>query len=310
MDSCGNALANHQLKFTVGAQTVSAMTDNNGVASTSVISTSASPTVPVSVSFTGDDNYSPAQDAASLKTERLATVIQYSGKTTLATGTSESLSAALLDATNQRPIPNAVLRFEVGSTQVSATTNANGVATANITLPPTQTFESSPLKIIFAGDECRTAASVAIDVTAYLQTSFVIWGGNNERLRIGQSVNFWGHSWAKQVTAGDYKAHGDFKGYADTVNRSQLCQVNVRTTGAPPLNDSCWSTKPGQSFPPETIPAYIGVIVSTSIDKGGPRDFGNIAAMVVVRVDAQPPYGPDPGKPGFGTIVAVIADGE
>lgn len=309
-DSCGNAVANHQLNFTVGAQTVSAMTDNNGVASTSVISTSASTTVPVSVSFTGDDNYSPAQDTASLKIERLTTFIQYTGKTTLAAGNSESLSAALLDATNQKPIPNAVLRFEVGSTQVSATTDANGVATANITLPPTQTFEASPLKIIFAGDECRTAASVAIDVTAYLQTSFVIWGGNNERLRIAQRVNFWGHSWAKQVTAGDYKAHGDFKGYADTVNRSQLCQVNVRTTGAPPLNDSCWSTKPGQSSPPETIPAYIGVIVSTSIDKGGPRDFGNIAAMAVVKVDAQPPYGANPGKPGFGTIVAVIADGE
>lgn len=309
-DSCGNALANHQLKFTVGAQTVSATTDNNGVASTSVISASASPTVPVSVSFTGDDNYSPVQDTASLKIERFTTVIQYTGKTTLAAGNSESLSAVLRDATNQRPIPNAVLRFEVGSTQVSATTNANGVATASINLPPTQTFEASPLKIIFAGDECRTATSVAIDVTAYLQTSFVIWGGNNERLRIGQKVNFWGHSWANQVTSGDYKAHGDFKGYADTVNRSQLCQVNVRTTGAPPLNDSCWSTKPGQSFPPETIPAYIGVIVSTSIDKGGPRDFGNIAAMAVVKVDAQPPYGPDPGKPGFGTIVAVIVDGE
>jgi RHS repeat-associated protein len=286
------------------------MTDNNGVASTSVISTSASPTVPVSVSFTGDDNYSPVQDTASLKIERLTPVIQYTGKTTLAAGNSESLSAVLRDATNQRPIPNAVLRFEVGSTQVSSTTDANGVATANITLPPTQISEALPLKIIFAGDECRAATSFAVDVTAYLQTSFVIWGGNNERLRIGQKVNFWGHSWPNQVTSGDYKAHGDFKGYADTVNRSQLCQVNVRTTGAPPLNDSCWSTKPGQSFPPETIPTYIGVIVSTSIDKGGPRDFGNIAALAVVKVDAQPPYGPNPGKPGFGTIVAVITDGE
>jgi RHS repeat-associated protein len=54
---------------------------------------------------------------------------------------------------------------------------------------------------------------------------------------------------------------------------------------------------------------YINVIVSTSIVKNGSSTDGNIAAVVVVRVDASPVYGNDPGKPGYGTIVAVITDG-
>jgi RHS repeat-associated protein len=74
-------------------------------------------------------------------------------------------------------------------------------------------------------------------------------------------------------------------------------------------NGTCWTSKPGNSSPPASIERYISVIVSTSIVKNGGSIDGNIAAVVVVRVDASPAYGNDPGKPGYGTIVAVITDG-
>jgi hypothetical protein len=61
--------------------------------------------------------------------------------------------------------------------------------------------------------------------------------------------------------------------------------------------------------PPATLPAYIGVIVSTSIAEQGSSIYGNIAALVVVQVDSSSPYGSDPGHPGFGTVAAVIQDG-
>ncbi|MDQ3803119.1 MAG: hypothetical protein M3416_04620, partial [Acidobacteriota bacterium] len=307
---CGNALVGRQVSFTVGALTASATTDDNGVANTSLVPPVSPAPLPLGVNFAGDDDYLPASDSASVRVARVNTSLRYVGKAVLAAGVAEPVSAALTEATTGRPVPNAVLNFEVGSVRVAATTDANGVAAANVQIPPAETFERSPLKITFAGDDCHEPAAASAEVTAYLRSSFVVWSGNNERLRLGQRVNFWGHSWAKQVTAGDYKAHNDFKGYADTVRQFQLCQVNVRTTSAPALNNSCWSTKPGQSFPPETLPEHIGVIVTTSMDKSGAPDFGNIAALVVVKVAPEPRYGADPGKPGFGNIVAVIADGE
>jgi hypothetical protein len=237
-DACGNALAGRQLDFTVGTRTVSATTDANGVASTSLVPPGGSGQIPLTVNFAGDDNSPAARDSASVMVARANTYIRYTGKRLLAAGATEPVSATLMDAANRRPIPNAVLNFEVGSAKVSATTDANGVAAANITLPAGETFERSQLKVNFAGDACHSPAIAADEVTAYLQTAFVIWGGNNERLSLGRRVNFWGHSWAKQVSAGDYKAHNDFKGYADTVRQFQLCQVNVRTTSTPPLDDS------------------------------------------------------------------------
>jgi hypothetical protein len=54
---------------------------------------------------------------------------------------------------------------------------------------------------------------------------------------------------------------------------------------------------------------FIQVIVATSADKSGSTIYGNIAATVIVQVDRTSPYAPDPGHPGFGTIVSVIADG-
>jgi len=309
-DECGNALAGRRLDFGVGGLTASATTDDNGVAGASLVPPPAATPLPLEVVFGGDDAYATARDSAAVRVERVSAVLRYTGPTTLASGAAETVSATLVEALTGRPVAGAAVRFEVGSVGVSATTDARGVATAGVTLPAAETFERAPLRITFAGDDCRGPASASAEVTAYLRTSFVVWGGNSERLRLGQRVNFWGHSWAKQVAQGDYKAHNDFKGYADTVRQFGLCQVNVRTGSRPPLDNSCWSTKPGQSFPPQTIPEHIGVIVTTSADKAGAPDFGNVAALVVVKVDPQPAYGAVPGKPGFGRVVAVIADGE
>jgi hypothetical protein len=50
------------------------------------------------------------------------------------------------------------------------------------------------------------------------------------------------------------------------------------------------------------LPTYIGVIVSTSIGKARGEIFGNAAPTVVLKVDPNPAYGPDPDKPGYGTF--------
>ena len=118
--------------------------------------------------------------------------------------------------------------------------------------------------------------------------SFVI-GSNNTA--VNTSVYFWGSQWAKNnpLTA---SAPGAFKGFEDQ----------------PPLPDcgQTWTTDPGNSTPPPSgpLPAYMAVIVSSSISKSGSTITGNTPHLVVVRTN--PGYQPDPGHPGTGTVVAQI----
>jgi RHS repeat-associated protein len=307
-DHCGNAIANRHLDFAIGSQTASATTDTTGVARTSITPLTAVDSATLTVRFAGDAIYARAEDSSTIIIKRNDTIIRYTGKPLIATGKAETVTAVLTQAHDRKPTPNKNLSFEVAGVKVTATTDLNGVATAAVSLPAAASGPTL-MRVLFDGDGCYNSASATAEVMTYLPAAFVVWGGNATALSLGQRVNFWGHSWASQVTAGDYQAHGDFKGYADTVNQYRICQSDARTHGTPRLTDSCWSTKPGQSFPPTTIPTYIGVIVSTSIDKSGPRDYGNIAALIVVKVDPEPAYGPTPGKPGFGTISAVIEDG-
>ncbi len=137
----------------------------------------------------------------------------------------------------------------------------------------------------------------------------MIWGGNTPGLRLGDRVQFWGAQWSRQVQGGDYAAQADFKGWSNALLPPRLCQPNAHTTGTPRLDASCWTSKPGNSNPPARLGNYIQVIVSTSIGKTGSTIYGNIAATVVLQVDTSSAYGPDPGHPGYGTVIGVLEDG-
>jgi len=192
----------------------------------------------------------------------------------------------------------------------SAATDANGNAVATLTLSASQPTGQAVIRIAFAGDTYEQPASTTAPVLIYQPISFVVWGGNTPGLQVGQRVNFWGSQWEQQITGGDYQARSSFKGYG-TVPSSLigLCEPTATTTGTPRLDPSCWTSKPGNSGPPATVADFIQVIGATSANKSGSTIYGNIAATVVVQVDRTSPYAPDPGHPGFGTIVAVIADG-
>ena len=62
---------------------------------------------------------------------------------------------------------------------------------------------------------------------------------------------------------------------------------------------------PGNSTgPPDSVPEYMAVIVSSSITKSGSAISGNNRKMVVVKTEAG--YDSNPGHAGTGTVVAVI----
>ena len=119
--------------------------------------------------------------------------------------------------------------------------------------------------------------------------SFVI-GDNNSST--GTNVTFWGSQWAiaNSLSGGD--APGSFKGFAGS-----------------PATPSCgasWSSGTGNSTPPPSrpLPAYMGVIVSSSISMTGSQVSGDTAHIAVVHTSSG--YSSNPGHPGKGTVVAHV----
>ena len=308
-DPSGNALSGRALTFAFTGQNFQATTNENGVATVNIASAPAPGDLPLIVSFGGDGNFNSAQVNTTVAIDREETTVRYLGKTLLGTAVPQQVIAVLTDGVDGQPVPNRTVNFTVGSVTAQAVTDASGVASTTLTLGPDQTSGPSALQISFPGDSSYKPSLTSVPVIVYLSTSFVVWGGNPGGLRLGEDVNFWGHSWAAQVTGGNYNANAAFKGFADPVTQIHVCEASAGS--GEPLDDQCWQSKAGQSFPPPlTLPAYIEVIISTAIN-GDPASeiFGNIAGAAVCQVDPTPPYAPVPGKPGFCKLVAVIEDG-
>jgi hypothetical protein len=88
-------------------------------------------------------------------------------------------------------------------------------------------------------------------------------------------------------------APASFKGFANCTNAN------------PPSCGGTWQSDPGNSVhPPDTVPADMTVIVSSSITESGSIESGNIPKMVIIHTD--PGYGPNPGHEGTGTVTAVV----
>jgi uncharacterized repeat protein (TIGR01451 family) len=119
--------------------------------------------------------------------------------------------------------------------------------------------------------------------------NFVI-GDNNAA--IGTSVTFWGAQWSTLNSLTGGGAPASFKGFEKTPP-SVAC-------------DTSWTSSPGDSAhpPPAPLPEFMAVIVSSSITKTGSTIHGDTVHMVIVRTNSG--YGPDPGHPGTGEVVAQI----
>ncbi|MFY0564561.1 PKD domain-containing protein [Archangium lansingense] len=306
-DDSGQPLSARQVRFLLDTEEVSATTDELGIARVSVLPTQAPGELSLQVHYAGDATTLASSTTATITLMKADTAVRVLGPSLLATGTPQPVRASLADADDQRPIVGRTLVFEAGGARATALTDSSGIATAVLSWS-TNATGPSVLKVSFAGDAYYLPSADELPITRYLPTAFAIWGGNTPAPRLGERVNFWGHSWAKQVTGGAYDAQADFKGWAPGLAAFALCQPSARPGGNPALTQECWNSKTGQSFPPASLPEYIGVLVPDAIAKTKGVVFGNVAALAVLKVDPNPPYGPVPGKPGWGTLVA-IADG-
>ncbi|MEY2518651.1 MAG: hypothetical protein QOF24_410 [Verrucomicrobiota bacterium] len=126
--------------------------------------------------------------------------------------------------------------------------------------------------------------------TPGIQGSFVIGDGNAV---VGNRVTFWSAEWADFNSLSGGPAPTGFKGFASS------------TSPNPPICSGAWTSTPGNSSgPPNSVPSLITVIVTSSISKSGPTISGDTRRTAIVLTD--PGYGPNPGRVGTGTVVAVI----
>ncbi|HKO59512.1 MAG TPA: carboxypeptidase regulatory-like domain-containing protein, partial [Thermoanaerobaculia bacterium] len=305
----GAAIAGQPVVFTLGSQTATGITNGSGVAAVTITPSGTPGATPLSLVFAASGAYTASSASAFVSVVRDETAIRYLGRPVVANSVTQTVSALLTDPDGGAPLAGKAITFTIGSITATATTGADGIATATITVPASLGTGSIRMNIEFAGDVFYVPASTSAPVILFAPSSFVIWGGNATAPRVGQRVNFWGSQWESQVTGGDYDTNAGFKGFATLAAPplAQICQPTARSSGTPRLDDRCWTSKPGDSRPPEQLDAYIGIIISNSIARQGSTIYGNIAATVVVRV--EPGYGDDPGKAGFGTIVGVYDDG-
>jgi hypothetical protein len=131
--------------------------------------------------------------------------------------------------------------------------------------------------------------SVNIVSFAFGPGAFVIGDQNSTT---GTAVTFWGAQWWKLNSLSGGAAPAAFKGFA--------------ANPATPTCNTGWSTGPGNSPPPPagSLPAFMGVIVSSSISKSGSTIGGDTAHIVVVQTNAG--YDANPGHAGTGTVVAQV----
>ncbi|HEX6476450.1 MAG TPA: hypothetical protein VF005_04190 [Acidimicrobiales bacterium] len=137
----------------------------------------------------------------------------------------------------------------------------------------------------------KTTANVPILTYAFSAGGNFAIGGKDVPPGHTGPVNYWGSSWWQQNAPTSGSAPASFKGFINTPSTSQCGGWTTSTGNSPP--------------PPATVPAYMSTIAVRSVNQTGSTISGTTGALVVVRTD--PGYAPNPGHPGSGTVVAIIA---
>jgi hypothetical protein len=289
----GAAIPNATVDFTVGSQNCNGTTSASGVASCSVVLTQAAGNFTLTASFSGIFGADAAtSNSLPFVITKEETTLSYTGDTVIANGGTAHLSGVLLED-NVTPIAGRAVTFTLGAGGVqtcTGTTDASGKAACTIN-PAKQSLGPVLVSDSFAGDAFYRPASASTNaiVFAFLVSGSFIIGDQNAQ--VGTQDMFWGAQWTANNVLSAGAPPNSFKGFAETISME------------PPACGVTWMSRPGNSSnPPTSVPAYMGVLVSPSVNQSGAAVSGSGTRIVVIKTD--PGYGPDPSQPGTGTVVA------
>ena len=313
----GAPLAGQTIELTLGTETAQATTGADGVATASFLPRDLPGAVSLVASFAGAPPYLPASSARLVTIERDETVLVLTGGAAggstgvgaIAAGSAQEVSARLTDGEDGQPLAGKTVTFTVAGVSASGVTDSDGVARASLTLPASA---SGPQRLtaVFAGDETERPSEATGVVVVYQPASFVLWGGNPGGLALGRGCSSGGRSGTGRSRAGTTRRRPTSRGTRAPPSRpGRRARRSARRRASRPSTRPAGPPRPGRA--PRRRRRWArtsGSSSTTSVDQGGSTVFGNVAATVVVRVDPGSGYAPDPGHPGFGTIVAVIDD--
>jgi hypothetical protein len=245
--------------------------------------------------FTADDHVNaPVSGTVKITVTKEETTLMYAGPTAILNGGNVTLSAVLKED-GLVAIAGRTVAFTLGAQACSGTTDATG--TANCTIVAGSTLGSVPIAANFTGDAFYLPSSASATAIVFAFPSGGAFVVGNASVAAGGTQTWWSHSWAKENILAGGPAPSAFKGFANT--------VTLPTSTPPGACGSPWSTGPGNSpSPPGSVPSFMGVLVAGQSSKSGSTILGNTTSIVVVQVN--PGYGPNPGHPGTGAVVAVF----
>jgi hypothetical protein len=289
----GTPIPGQQVDFTLGSQSCTAFTDAAGVASCSIVLNQVPGPYTVHANFAGNADFQPASTSAAFTITREETTTTYTGPTVIANGFNTHFSAVLKED-GTVPIATRSITITLGTgvtaQTCSGTTDATGTATCDIV--PAQPLGPGTVRADFFGDlyYLPSSDSAATIIFAFLASGSMVIGDGNAAP--GTAVTFFGAQWWQQNTLSRGSAPAGFKGFAAGTSHPPACGNN-------------WPTGPGASpDPPASVPAYMGTVVSSSINKSGSVISGDTVEIVVVKTD--PGYDGKVGHGGTGKVVAVF----
>jgi hypothetical protein len=244
--------------------------------------------------FTANDGHNPDVNGdVNITVEKETTILTYTGPTVILNGGLVTMTATLVEDDGP-PVVGKTVDFTLGAQGCSGVTDASGIASCGIVVAGA--LGPKPITATFVEDTFYKGSSdsdSAIIFAFPARGAFVI--GDNSATG---AVTWWGSSWSALNALSGGSAPPAFKGFAGTVTLPAT---------TPPANCFVpWNTTGGNSPPPtDEVPAYMGVLASSSITKAGNVISGNTTSIVVVQVTSAP--GPtSPGKVGTGTVVGVF----
>jgi parallel beta-helix repeat protein len=155
-DKDGNPLAGKNINFQIGEQTISALTDSNGIANALlVLDLIPSKDYAVEVSFVGDQDFLPSSDSKDFEITKGRIVISISDKEGYAFD-KVVLQAEAKDDGGQVPLPGFGVEFRIDNRTVGTSSiDEFGIATSSwqVDIIPKELTENYSLDVIFAGND-------------------------------------------------------------------------------------------------------------------------------------------------------------
>ena len=180
----GQGIANRTISFSIGTQSATAITDSNGVATTSIIlAQNPANDYTVETDFAGDGYYHSSHDSDPFDIQKEDTVLVYNGDLSEQYSDTAKVSATLTDADSGLvigdPHPGCegeTITFTIGTQSTSAISDATGYAEGAITLmqaPDTYTVETD-----FAGTDYYLPAHDSDSFTVEKEDTVLTYNGD------------------------------------------------------------------------------------------------------------------------------------